>query len=182
MRITASGQRQTPLAAALSAFDERPEQVRTLLIDAEQADVAARVQNADLCNAARQIRSINVAAEPTLAPCQQRPPGLRLQVLTTLPGWYTVSRQESRQIYVRARTEEGLMASSGPIYVFDYETGSAQFYIIDDFVYSMDGQAVFWINDDYWYPYPSSGEPAFWVSGKFIYDNPPSSAPKYYLP
>jgi len=56
VRITTSAQRQTPLAAALSAVDERPEQVRTLLIDAEQPDVAARVQNADLCNAARQIR------------------------------------------------------------------------------------------------------------------------------
>jgi hypothetical protein len=85
-------------------------------------------------------------------------------------------------VSVRARREEGLMASSEPIYVFDYGTGSAQFYIIDDFVYSLNGQTVFWINDDYWYPYPSSGEPVFWVSGKFIYNNPPSSAPRYYLP
>jgi hypothetical protein len=50
------------------------------------------------------------------------------------------------------------------------------------FVYSLNGQAAFWISGDYWYPYPSSGTPAFWVSGKFIYDNPPSGTPKYYMP
>jgi hypothetical protein len=50
---------------------------------------------------------------------------------------------------------------------------------MDDFVYSLNGQAAFWISGDYWYPYPSSGTPAFWVSGKFICDNPPSGTPKY---
>jgi hypothetical protein len=55
---------QTPLAAALSFFDEEPDRFRGLLIDAEQPDVAARVQDGDLCKAAQQIRSIKAAAAP----------------------------------------------------------------------------------------------------------------------
>jgi hypothetical protein len=72
--------------------------------------------------------------------------------------------------------------AGGPTHVFDYPSGAARLYIMDDFVYSLNGQAAFWISGDYWYPYPSSGTPAFWVSGKFIYDSPPSGTPKYYMP
>jgi hypothetical protein len=53
---------QTPLAAALSLFDEEPDRFRALLVDAEQPDVAAQAQNAELRNAAQQIRSIKAAA------------------------------------------------------------------------------------------------------------------------
>jgi len=74
------------------------------------------------------------------------------------------------------------MAASGPTHVFDHPSGPACFYIMGDFVYSMNGEAIFWISGNYWYPYPSSGAPAFWVSGKFIYGNPPSGEPKYYIP
>ena len=49
---------QTPLAAAVSFFDEEPDRFRGLLVDAELPDVAAQVQNAELCNAAQQIRSM----------------------------------------------------------------------------------------------------------------------------
>jgi hypothetical protein len=52
---------QTPLAAALDFFEE-PDRFRGLLAAAEQTDVAAHVQNADLRNAAQQIRSIKAAA------------------------------------------------------------------------------------------------------------------------
>jgi hypothetical protein len=52
--------------------------------------------------------------------------------------------------------------AGGPTHVFDYPSGAARFYIMDDFVYSLNGQAAFWISGDYWYPYPSSGTPAFW--------------------
>jgi hypothetical protein len=54
--------------------------------------------------------------------------------------------------------------AGGPTHVFDYPSGAARFYIMDDFLYSLNGQAAFWISGDYWYPYPSSGTPAFWVS------------------
>jgi hypothetical protein len=53
---------QTPLATALSFFDEEPDRFRRLLADAEEAGVAAQVQNAELRHAAEQIRSINAAA------------------------------------------------------------------------------------------------------------------------
>jgi hypothetical protein len=53
---------QTPLAAALSFLDEEPDRFRGLLVDAEQPDVAAQVQNVELRNAAQQIRSIRAAA------------------------------------------------------------------------------------------------------------------------
>jgi hypothetical protein len=53
---------QTPLAAALSFFDEEPDRFRGLRVDAELPDVAAQVQNAELRNAAQQIRSIKAAA------------------------------------------------------------------------------------------------------------------------
>ena len=46
--------------------------------------------------------------------------------------------------------------AGGPTHVFDYPSGAARFYIMDDFVYSLNGQAAFWISGDYWYPYPSS--------------------------
>ncbi len=52
---------QTPLAAALSFLDE-PDRFRGLLAAAEAADVAARVQDAELRSAAQQIRSIEAAA------------------------------------------------------------------------------------------------------------------------
>jgi hypothetical protein len=86
-----------------------------------------------------------------------------------------------REGALRGRKGRGTMAG-GPTHVFDYPSGAARFYIMDDFVYSLNGQAAFWISCDYWYPYPSSGTPAFWVRGKFIYDNPPSGTPKYYMP
>ena len=76
--------------------------------------------------------------------------------------------------------------AGGPTHVFGTTLralpGFILWIIMDDFVYSLNGQAAFWISGDYWYPYPSSGTPAFWVSGKFIYDNPPSGTPKYYMP
>ena len=52
---------QTPLAAAVSFFGEEPDRFRGLLVDAELPDVAAQVQNAELRNAAQQIRSIKAA-------------------------------------------------------------------------------------------------------------------------
>ena len=53
---------QTPLAAALSLFDAEPDRFRALLVAAEHPAVAAQVQNAELRNAAQQIRSIKAAA------------------------------------------------------------------------------------------------------------------------
>jgi hypothetical protein len=47
---------QTPLAAALSLFDEEPDRFRALLVDAEQPYVAAQVQNANC--ATRRSRSV----------------------------------------------------------------------------------------------------------------------------
>jgi hypothetical protein len=44
--------------------------------------------------------------------------------------------------------------AGGPTHVFDYPSGAARFYIMDDFVYSLNGQAAFWISRDYWNPYP----------------------------
>jgi hypothetical protein len=44
--------------------------------------------------------------------------------------------------------------AGGPTHVFDYPSGAARFYIMDDFVYSLNGQAAFWISRNYWYPYP----------------------------
>ena len=59
---------QTPLAAVLSFFDEEPYRFRGLLGIDEQADVAAHAQNAELRNAAQQIRSINAVAGHIPAP------------------------------------------------------------------------------------------------------------------
>jgi hypothetical protein len=83
-----------------------------------------------------------------------------------------------------ARAREGIrdMAAGDATHVFEYPSGGARFYIIDDFVYSMDGRAVFWINDEFWYPYPNTGTAVFWVNDNFIYDYPVSGGPEYYIP
>ena len=52
----------------LSFFDEEPYRFRGLLGIDEQADVAAHAQNAELRNAAQQIRSINAVAGHIPAP------------------------------------------------------------------------------------------------------------------
>jgi hypothetical protein len=53
---------QTPLDVAL-AFFEKPLRFRGLLAQAEEDDVASRLNDADLADAARQIREIYAAAE-----------------------------------------------------------------------------------------------------------------------
>jgi hypothetical protein len=53
---------QKPLDVALSFF-EKPLQFRGLLAQAEEEDVASRLNDADLANAARQIREIYATAE-----------------------------------------------------------------------------------------------------------------------
>jgi hypothetical protein len=53
---------QKPLDVAL-AFFEKPLRFRGLLAQAEEDDVASRLNDADLANAARQIREIYAAAE-----------------------------------------------------------------------------------------------------------------------
>ena len=72
---------QTPLAAAVSFFDEEPDRFRGLLVDAELPDVAAQVQNAELRNAAQQIRSIKAATEHVSVAWGQGAPRPSLRVL-----------------------------------------------------------------------------------------------------
>jgi hypothetical protein len=81
-----------------------------------------------------------------------------------------------------ARGGEKAMAGSDIIHVFEYPSGGARFYISDDFVYSMEGRAVYWISGEFWYPYPQTGTAAFWVNDNFIYEYPASGTPKYYIP
>ncbi len=54
---------ETPLEVALQFF-EKPLRFRGLLAQAEEDDVAARLEDADLARAARQIRDLDIAAGP----------------------------------------------------------------------------------------------------------------------
>ena len=53
---------QKPLDVAL-AFFEKPLRFRGLLAQAEEDDVASRLDDADIARAARQIRELHTAAE-----------------------------------------------------------------------------------------------------------------------
>jgi hypothetical protein len=57
---------QRPVEVAL-AFFEKPLRFRGLLAQAEEDDVAAQLDDADLASAARQIRELYTAASHTLA-------------------------------------------------------------------------------------------------------------------
>jgi hypothetical protein len=57
---------QKPLDVALKYF-EKPLRFRGLLAQAEEDDVASRLDDADLAQAARQIRELDAAAERTPA-------------------------------------------------------------------------------------------------------------------
>jgi hypothetical protein len=72
------------------------------------------------------------------------------------------------------------MATDETTYVFEYPSGTARFYIRGKYVYSMSGEAAYWIKDQYWYPFPQSGSPAFWVREKYIYEYPVVSNVKYF--
>jgi hypothetical protein len=106
---------QKPLEIAL-AFFEKPLRLRGLLSQAEEDEVAARLDDSDLASAARQIRKLNAAAWPACPGFLQDPIPRAVQLQPTVEkpaGWRAEERLWQRTVALARRLgygEEALRA------------------------------------------------------------------------
>ncbi len=67
------------------------------------------------------------------------------------------------------------------VYIFDYRTHEARFYLSDGYVYGMsDNLPHYSISESYWYKYPSGANASFWQQDKYIYSYPSGVEPDFY--
>ena len=67
-------------------------------------------------------------------------------------------------------------------YVYDFATHNPVLFITDSYVYGLeDQQAKFWIDDKYWYAYPTGAEPTHWQDKEYVYAFPSGLTPVFYV-